>query len=206
MVGSSSRKVQGVVHRGRPVRPFGKLEFVVTPVIEFSHIVSIEPWPDDGIIVDLLAGHAELQSLKSRFGLVDLRSLNASGRIEKAATTFVLSGMIEAEVVQSCVVTLQPVASTLQTPFERHYRPLAIHEKMAASEPVADTLDEMPDIDVLEGDAIDVGEAITEEFYLALDPYPRAAHADRFLADMQDKTADLGGDKTDNPFEKLRQH
>jgi uncharacterized metal-binding protein YceD (DUF177 family) len=64
----------------------------------------------------------------------------------------------------------------------------------------------MPDIDVLEGDAIDVGEAIAEEFYLALDSYPRAAHADHFLADMQDKATDPGADKTDNPFEKLRQH
>lgn len=177
----------------------------MTPVIEFSHIVSIEPWPDDGIIVDLSANAVELSALKNRLDLVDLHSLSASGRIEKAATAFVLKGTIEAEIVQSCVVTLQPVASTLQTPFERHYRPRAIHEKMAASEPVTVSLDETADIDILDGDAIDVGEAIAEEFFLALDPYPRAAHADRFLADMQG-TADPATDTTDNPFEKLRQH
>lgn len=177
----------------------------MTPTTEFSHIVTIEPWPADGIVVDLAATGVECNLLKKRFDLVDLTSLRAFGKIEKAGDEFVLDGVIEADVVQSCVATLKPVASTMKTPFERRYRrsddimPATVRHGAVDDE-------EALDIDSLTEDHIDVGEVIAEEFYLALDPYPRAGDADLIMAELQGREGPDGEVVSDNPFAKLRRH
>jgi len=153
----------------------------VTPAGEFSHKVTVDPWPEDGVIVELTATAAECEALRARFDLVDLPSLSASVGIEKEMMELVLTGTIEAVVAQTCVVTLKPGKAEGQE-------------------------EEAIDIDLLEGDEIDVGEAIAEEFYLALDPYPRSADADQALAEIQAKTGTKPGDRPASPFEKLRQH
>jgi uncharacterized metal-binding protein YceD (DUF177 family) len=179
---------------------------VVTPTGEFSHKVTVDPWPDDGVIVELTATAVEREALKTRFDLADLQSLSASVGIEKRTAELVLAGTIEAVVAQTCVVTLKPVTSSMEVPFERHYRRREIHEKMVASgETLASEADDI-DIDVLEGDEIDVGEAVAEELYLALDPYPRGADADQALEAIKSSAANEPDSGAGSPFEKLRRH
>lgn len=176
----------------------------MTPRGEFSHKVTVFPWPEDGVVVELTATAAEREALKARFDLADLQSLSASIGIEKKVMELVLAGTIEAVVAQTCVVTLKPVASSLEVPFERHYRRREVHEKMIAAGQAVDEDD--VDVEILDGDEIDLGEAVAEEFYLALDPYPRSADADRALEEIGAK-ADIGlVDEPTNPFEKLRKH
>ncbi len=178
----------------------------MTPAGEFSHKVTVYPWPEDGVVVELTATAAEREALKARFDLADLQSLSASVGIEKKVMELVLAGTIEAVVAQTCVVTLKPVTSSLEVPFERHYRRREVHEKMIAAGEAVSVEDDDVDVDILEGDEIDLGEAVAEEFYLALDPYPRSADADRTLEEIGAK-ADIGlVDKPANPFEKLRKH
>ncbi len=178
----------------------------MTPTVEFSHKVTVNPWPEDGIQVELTATAAERDALRSRFDLIDLQSLNASIGIEQGVMELVLAGRIEAVVEQNCVVTLKPVTSSLDVPFERHYRRREIHEKMvAAGETLASDADDI-DIDLLEGDEIDIGETVAEELYLALDPYPRGADADQALEAIK-ASADTEPDSgAKSPFEKLRRH
>lgn len=178
----------------------------MTPLGEFSHKVTVNPWPEDGIAVELTATPAQRDALKARFDLVELPSLSASAGIEKTVTDLVLAGTIEATVAQACVVTLKPVRSSLQVPFERRYRRQDVHAKMIAAGDAAKTDDEAIDIDLLEGNEIDIGEAIAEEFYLALDPYPRSGDADQALEDIRTKTDAGADDEPANPFAKLRQH
>ena len=177
----------------------------MTPTGEFSHKVTVDPWPEDGVMVELTATAAEREALKARFDLVDLVSLSASVGIEKTMMELVLAGTIDAVVAQTCVVTLKPITSSLQVPFERHYRRRESYEQLLAAGDAAGGEDEI-DIDILEGDEIDIGESIAEEFYLALDPYPRSADADRTLEEIRAKTAVEPGDLPASPFEKLRRH
>lgn len=178
----------------------------MTPTGEFSHKVTVNPWPEDGVMVELTATAAEREALRARFDLVDLTSLSASVGIEKKMMELVLAGTIEAAVAQTCVVTLKPIKSSLQVPFERHYRRRAVHEQLTAAGEAADIDEDAIDVDIVEDDEIDIGEAIAEEFYLALDPYPRSADADRALEEIRAKSAREPGDTTTNPFEKLRRH
>lgn len=180
----------------------------MTPRGEFSHKVMVNPWPEDGFVVELTATAAEREALKTRFDLADLQSLSASVGIEKKVMELVLAGTIEAVVAQHCVVTLKPVTSSLEVPFERHYRRRQVHEQMvAAGEAVSADDDDIDiNVDILEGDEIDLGEAIAEEFYLALDPYPRSDDADRALEEIETKAGAGRVDAPANPFGKLRKH
>ena len=175
----------------------------MTPAVEFSHKIKVDPWPEDGIVIDLVATPAEREALKARFDLVDLPSLRASMGMEKKVTELVLAGTIEAVVAQSCVVTLKPVTTSLDVPIERHYRQRDVHEKMIAAGDASNIDEEEIDIDILDGDEIDVGEVIAEEFYLALDPYPRTDDADRVLEEFKEKTGQTAGSTVGKPVRKV---
>lgn len=206
MVGGSNKKVQDERCRDHSVRPAIMLEDLVTPTTEFSHIVTVEPWPAEAIAVKLAASDMECQRLKLRFDLIALRSLEAFGQIEKVGDALVFSGRLEADVVQACVATLKPVASAVKASFERRFRRGDDDGAgYGQGETVLDDDDEV-DVEVLDQDHIDVGEVIAEEFYMALDAYPRAEDADVVMAEMQGALGQDGSQAQDNPFAKLRRH
>ena len=180
---------------------------------EFARPVVIDPWPDAGIAVELSADAGERRALARRFGLLELDLLRATGRLERGDDSRELRfrGTLEAEVVQACVVSLEPVAASIREPIERRYRrdPAAGAGARAAHDPViwvADEDDAESEVELVSGRTIDLGEAVAEELALALDPYPHAADA----ADLV--RADLGPDITfgapepaASPFAALRQ-
>lgn len=178
----------------------------MTPTDEFSHKVKVDPWPDGGISVKLTASAAEREALRARFDLVDLQSLGTSIGIEQGVMELVLAGTIEAVVAQRCVVTLKPVTSSLAVPFRRHYRKREVHERMLAEgETLASDADDI-DVEILDSDEIDIGEAVAEEFYLALDPYPRGADAEHVIEEIKATSGTEPENRAENPFAKLRRH
>lgn len=126
------------------------------------------------------ATEAEREALARRFGLLALESLAYEAEIEPWRGGWRARGLVKAEAVQACVVSLEPVAETIEEPFERGWLPakaLAKLEPKPASEseiPIDPELDDPPE---LLGEEIDLGEVAAEVFGLALDPYPRAPGA-----------------------------
>lgn len=178
----------------------------MTPTAEFSHIVSVQPWPSEAIAIALTASDAECERLRKRFDLVEIKSLKAVGKIEKDGGDLVLDGELDADVVQTCVATLKPVPSRIKTSFRRRYRRNVDEGAISSREGNEILGDDEEDVDVLEGDHIDVGEVVAEEFYLALDPYPRAKDADFVLAEIQGVMGDDEAKAEQSPFAKLRRH
>ena len=87
-----------------------------------------------------------------------------------------LRGSLRAEVVQSCVVTLKPVANHVEGALAVTYTtaedaPESVRH-MAPDTDVAPGEDDLPEW--LEGDEIDMGEVVAEHLGLYLDPYPRS--------------------------------
>lgn len=78
----------------------------------------------------------------------------------------VLAGLLDARLVQTCVVTLDPIETNVRVAVSRVYL-------RDASAPVS--ADE--DAELVTGDVIDVGAAVAEELSLAYDPFPRREHA-----------------------------
>lgn len=107
-------------------------------------------------------------ALAAEFGLLDLPALSFQGQIRASGSdSWDLQGTLQAQVVQPCIVTLQPVATTIDEPIQRRFSP---HVAQPEGEEV-----EMPD-DELEplGQFIDLAQIMAEELALALPLYPRA--------------------------------
>ncbi len=81
-----------------------------------------------------------------------------------------LSAELDAEVMQACVVTLEPVASRVEEEFSLLYG--GVEE---TREVVLDAEAEI--VEPLEDGVIDIGEAVAQQLSLALDPFPRAPEA-----------------------------
>ena len=136
---------------------------------EFSRHLPLARLPEEGREERLKASPAECAALAHRFGIPAVNRLEAVVRLQPESGGGVsVTGRLSAEVVQECVVTLEPVTQAVEE--EVALRILGPEEE-PSDDP--DAPDEIP----AEGDSVDVGEAIAEQLSLALDPYPRAPGA-----------------------------
>lgn len=118
----------------------------------------------------------ECRELAQRFELLAVNSLTAEGALfpEADGERVRLEGRLIADVVQTCVVSLDPVPAHIDVPFQRLYGWSAGGERKdeADDEVFLDLDDELP-LERLSSDTVDVGEATAEQLALELDPYPR---------------------------------
>jgi uncharacterized metal-binding protein YceD (DUF177 family) len=146
--------------------------------VEFSRPVRVERLNPGGSKFEIEADELECRALADRFGIVELKSLSARLKLKPLAGGLVrLTGRFSAEVVQSCVVTLQPLAASLDEEVELTYGPEVADGDDDGDDEIELTLegDDPPD-PIVDG-AIDMGEAVAEALALALDPFPRAPGA-----------------------------
>jgi uncharacterized metal-binding protein YceD (DUF177 family) len=117
----------------------------------------------------------ERAALAKRFDLLALENLTAAVTVVRSEDGIVrLSGRLKAEVVQTCVVTLDPVRSTIETEFSRSFSEAAVVEEQ---EEVFLTPEDEDPPEPLEGGRLDAGEVVAESLGLALNPFPRAPGA-----------------------------
>jgi uncharacterized metal-binding protein YceD (DUF177 family) len=116
----------------------------------------------------IAATAAEREELARRFGLLGLDELAAEIElVRRGRDEILLTAAFSAAFVQECVVTLEPVPGSLQASFMLVYGPPG-----AAPDALVDAADDAA-FEPLTGDTIDVGEAVAQEFSLALPPFPR---------------------------------
>jgi len=122
-------------------------------------------------IYPISAESREREALARRFELLSLDRLEAEIRLKRVGGGMIrLTGHFTADVVQACVVSLEPVASALEQDFTVLY---------GATEPGKTVMVDLETdaAEPFDGDAIDIGEAVAQQLALALDPYPRAPEA-----------------------------
>ncbi len=141
---------------------------------EFSREIEIARVPVGGRPFAIAAEPAERVALARRLGLERLDRLRAEGTVARTPgePLLTLTGRLEAEVTQLCVVTLEPVANRVEAELHRVF---ALGRQPQGEEIVIDPLREEPE--PLEGETLDLGEIVAEELALALDPYPHAPGA-----------------------------
>ena len=132
----------------------------------------------DGDRVDLIADEAERSAVARRLGLGALSCLEAHAVLSHKGDIVRAEGRLAASLVQSCVVTSEPVPAHIDEPFELIFMP----------EPPVDGSDQEVelgggDLDVVfhDGAEIDLGGAIADTLALAVNPYPRSASAEAAL-------------------------
>jgi hypothetical protein len=127
--------------------------------------------PTGGIDVDLLATPEECAALAADFKLPELKSLSGRFHVTSTAGHVSVRGRIEAEIVQICVVTLDPFESRLEEDVEAEFAELSEDERRTDLREDIDIGDEGPD-EIIDG-RIDLGSLAAEFLAMGLDPHPR---------------------------------
>ena len=139
--------------------------------MEFTRLLPLARLGSEPSRRHVVADDAERAALARRLDLVSLDRLEADIElVREHGGTILLSGAFEAEFVQECVATLEPVAGSVSERFQLRYGPPAAEDDVPSG-------DDDPAFEPLIADAIDIGEAVAQEFSLALPPFPRAPDA-----------------------------
>jgi len=144
---------------------------------EFSRLVPLTRLGSAPFAQHIEATPSEREKLSRRFDLLALDRLNAAVELRRQG------GQV---IVLSCVITLEPVAGSVSDRFTLVYGPaegehqeIGWQQEEAAFEP-------------LNGDVIDIGEAVAQELSLSLPVFPR--HPDATI------DAEIVVESTESPF------
>lgn len=137
--------------------------------------------PKKGEVLTGEADAALLAQCAEAFGILAVESLRWKLTAKPwRRSGFQLSGVVEAEVVQACIITLEPVREVISEEVELRFLPEGGIAKRPAPAAETDvTFDAMPEDEpeFYAGEPVDVWPYVTEHVALGLDPYPRSAGA-----------------------------
>jgi hypothetical protein len=163
----------------------------------FHRPQSLAALPQAGLEVTIEAKPEERNTLARFLNVLEIRKLKGKFVLHRwRAQGVLVTGKVEGTVVQSCVVTLEPVSTHFSAAVERTFLPEAMlgrdvdpHELVIDPEG-KDPPEPLPH-------HLDLGAIAAEEMALGLDPYPRKSGA------VLPGEAILGH-PTDNPFSALK--
>jgi len=145
-----------------------------SPVSFVAHVARL---PHGGLPVTIEADAAQRQALAREHGLLSVEGYRADLLVTPWKRHGVkVTGKVEADITQACVVTLDPVQAHIDEAVEGLFLPddskLGRLGFEGGGEILLDA--EGPDSpETFQGDSVDVG-ALAEQFFgLAIDPYPR---------------------------------
>lgn len=160
----------------------------------FAHALRLDQIRD-GERLDLVADDQERVGVAKRLGLLSLDRLEAHVALSRSGNVVRAEGRLVASLSQSCVVTGDPIAASVDEPFAILFTP-----EPASGGPDEEVELGETDCDVVfhNGAAIDLGGAIADTLALSIDPYPRSAGADAAL-----KEAGILSEEQASPFAVL---
>ncbi|SLN45086.1 YceD family protein [Oceanibacterium hippocampi] len=125
------------------------------------------------LTVSVKVSDGEREALARELGIEAITALSAQGEIRRAAGGIVhLSLLVEAEVVQLCGVSLEPVPERVEEQVELDFAPPDASGDNRQREVFVDP-DEIEPPDPLIDGKIDLGAVVSEHVALGLNPYPR---------------------------------
>ena len=145
---------------------------------ELSRIVRVEKLGLQEYTQDFQATDRELNALAERFKIKSLDALSAQISLQLLSNGDVLmTASFQARVTQTCVVTLDPVISKISSSFTMSYTDLADAEGGHDEEEFVDLDDDIELSEAIIDGKIDIGEAVSEQLALEIDPFPRVKGA-----------------------------
>lgn len=154
------------------------------------------------IAVSIVATDKQRKELAERFGIIDIESLKSHVEISYSNShkAYVVRGHVSSDVVQPCVVSLDPVHEKVDCDFEV----LVVSEEQANTwDRDEKYLDEtFPDYDTMMDDTVAVGEIVAQTVSIHLNPFPRGEGV-VLRSDKDFLSVNEGEIKRDNPFAKL---
>lgn len=170
-----------------------------TPAGELAWDHAVLDIPERGITQRREASSEERARVARALELGDCSALKAEYTIKPTLDgRYRVHGSFHVQVTQACVVTLEPVESTIEDSFDVTFWP---PEQMPAPEGGAVDIDEEPEPEPIMAGHIAVGRVVFECIAAAIDPFPRAPGAEL----EQRASAPPGTDtsKPESPFAVL---
>jgi hypothetical protein len=163
---------------------------------EFSRVIEVTSIGASGQQLALEATAGERAALAARFGLEAIDRLVADLHLSTGAGMAVVyaRGRLSADIVQTCVVTLESVHNSLAADIDLTF---AADSEADGAEIAFDPLDEDPAEPMVDG-RVDLGEALAQQLAELIDPYPRAPGAALDPADLGNPA-----EIRENPFAAL---
>jgi hypothetical protein len=161
---------------------------------------AVQDIPEAGLAVERKAAPEERDAIARVLELLACRSLTARYSVApKGGGHLHVSGTVEAEVEQTCVVTLEPLVNRVADSFSVDYWP----EGIDMPEPRGGAIDvyEAPDLEPIVAGRIEIGRVIFECLAGAIDLFPRKPG----VTFEPSTTAPEGGglDRSNSPFAAL---
>ena len=150
---------------------------------KFAKWVDVQKLKRDLIKFGFTASESERAALAQELGIVGIAYLKADVKVERreGSNLLELSAKFKADVSQSCVISLKPVAQKIELEFMLCYtfnkNDVGIED---AEYNVSSEENDLPEL--IEDGRIDAVRAISEQIALALDPYPRAEGAENIVS------------------------
>lgn len=141
----------------------------MTAALEWTHKVAA--LPRSVLATERSATAAECEEVARALDFPECKALAAAYELlPLSGRRFRAVGQIRASVTQTCVVTLDPIATEISDSFDVEFRP---EDEMPG--PAGQELEILSAIEFepIENGIIDVGRVIVETLSVALDPYPR---------------------------------
>jgi hypothetical protein len=151
----------------------------VSPV---SFIARVARLPKKGMPVTIEATEAQRERLAAAHGLESVERFVAELLVAPWKRNGIrVDGRVEADITQTCVVSLEPLAAHIDEPVSAIFLPEDSRlgrEGFGEGGEIVLSVDGPDSPETFDGESIDVG-ALAEEFFgLAIDPYPRKPGAE----------------------------
>jgi uncharacterized metal-binding protein YceD (DUF177 family) len=155
----------------------------------FSILLLVAKVPAGGKHIHIETDEAQRRAITEALGIVDVEQLKAELDVRPmGAEAFSVRGALTASVVQTDVVTLEPVRQEVSEAIDLSLVPAADDspsKRRARQQPDAADSDER---DVYRGGRIDLGAIVFEHLALGLNPYPRSPDVE-FSGHIEDDPA-----------------
>lgn len=153
------------------------------PLTRKVKLATVDPSSERSMEID----EEERLAIMRLLDLRDLSNARLDYRLRQTSGKRVhLTGRLRADVVQTCVVTLEPIPAQIDIPVDVEFWPpkkIDALQKRAEDPSQAAVIDWPEPID---GDAIDLGPLVYETLATALDPYPKKTGAQFQWSDAKD--------------------
>lgn len=176
----------------------------VKPALTYP--VAVGNLPQKGLNVTIGTTEGERAALAGEHGLEAVKSFDAELLLTRWKKNGIrIRGHVDAEIVQACVVTLDPVTSKIAEEIDTIFVPENSRLAKIRLDESGELLLDAEGADIPEtftGDKIDLGAVVEEFFELAIDPYPRKPGT---APDGEPMVYGSGEEeeKPDSPFAKL---
>lgn len=181
--------------------------------LNFSFFVNCDALKEAEKTFVLEASSDQRATIAKRLELISLDSLNVKAVVSRKSGDLVhLHCTCSADLFQSCVITARSLESKLNFTFEREFSASVTTCFGDQPEPAWEAESKGPDIDdqapeppdPMSDGGFDLGEMVTEQLSLEIDPFPRAADAwFEGISSAGGKEGGTGGSA--NPFAVLEQ-